>query len=795
MKTFPVWARWMTFIGVLLLIIVGAVFWIVNNQGPLATMISIVFVALGLIFSFIQIFPIGKSEHSHAITPPSLKEQGLAQYLQSSTPSPPSVIITHKLPNQELVATPPMPIQSSENRVVHHEDWGEAPQVRQFYGRKREMALFSQWLSSDACRVIAVLGMGGLGKTTLVTHLAQEVKGTFTSVFWRSLHNAPPIEDVLGDALHFLSNQQHTALPQEVEGQIALLIDHFRNYHCLMILDNFESILQEGSSAGQYRAGYESYGRLLQRIGEAEHQSCLLLTSREKPREVARLEGASSPVRSLHITGVSADEGQELLQDSGVFGNSTAWTTLVTRYSGNPLALKLAAEPIREVFGGDIARFLQEGESVFGDIRALFDSQFRRLSSVERDLLYWLAIEREPVLFEELQAEILHPAQKGVLLEALASLRRRSMIETSGNARFVLQAVLVEYITDEMVNRVYEEFQMEHFALLSSHALVKAQSEDDVRNSQLRLLLMPLLHRLLLQIGKEELEQKCSHMLDLLRSTQAYANSYAAGNLLNLLVLAQCRLRQCDFSHLAIRQAYLPNVTLVDVNFAYANLASSIFTDTFAGVLSVTFSPDGNRLAAGTANGEVRLWQATNGRPLLLCQGHTDAVWSVAFSPDGTQLVSGSQDQTLRLWDSNSGQCLRILEEKKTRAWSVAFNTDGTLLASGGNDHQLHLWDGKTGKPLGTLAGHANRILGVAFSPDGMLLASASEDQTIRLWHMGTGQCLHVLRGHTALLSTVIFRSDGKMLASAGEDQVIRLWDVDTGQCLRVLTGHKHWVH
>ncbi len=798
MKTFPVWARWATFIGVLLLIIVAALFWITNSQGPVATIISILFGALGLIFSFIQIFPTGKSEPSATTASPSFKEHHLVPQGQSPIGALPAATLMQKPVSQELTTTSPALIQSNqsdEKKVVFREDWGEAPQVRQFYGRKRETALVSQWLTVDACRVIAVLGMGGVGKTTLVTHLAKEVKGTFSAVFWRSLHNAPSLEEVLSEALSFLADQQHLALPQEQQGQLALLIESFRHARCLMILDNFESVLQVGGSAGQYRVGYEGYGRLLQRIAELEHHSCLLITSREKPREIARLEGANSPVRSLQITGVSTDEGRELLQDSGVVGESATWATLVARYSGNPLALKLAAEPIREVFGGNIARFLQEGESVFGDIRALFDAQFRRLSPVERDLLSWLAIEREPVLFEELQAEMLQPAQKGILLEALASLRRRSMIDTSGNARFVLQAVLVEYITDEIVNQAYEEVQTEQLVLLGSHALMKAQSDNDVRNSQLRLLLTPLLHRLLLQMSKEELEQKCRHILDVLRSTQASANSYAAGNVLNLLVLAQSHLGQWNFSHLAIRQAYLPNVSLADVNFASANLATSIFTDTFAGVLSLAFSADGNRLAAGTANGEIRLWQASNGRPLSLLQGHTDAVWSIAFSPDGTQIVSGSQDRTIRLWDSKSGQCLHVLEEKKTRAWSVAFNADGTLLASGGNDHLLHLWNGKTGEAVGTLEGHSDRILAVAFSPDGTLLASASVDQTIRLWNMQTEQCIHILKGHSSLLRTVAFRSDGKMLASAGEDQTLRLWDVATGQCLNVLTGHTHWVH
>ncbi len=692
---------------------------------------------------------------------------------------------------QVSVATP---LLQAHNITVHQEDCGEAPHIRHFYGRKREMALLHQWLLVDSCRLITVFGMGGLGKTTLVTHFAEQAKEAFTHIFWRSLHNAPSLEDILSSYLQFFSGHSRTELPQAVEDQLSLLIDSFRQYRCLVILDNVESVLQEGGSAGRYRAGYEDYGRLLQRVGETQHRSCLLLTSREKPYEVAYLEGSDSPVRSLQMIGVGTEEGRELLQDSGLFGDDVAWATLIARYSGNPLALKLVAEPIHEVFGGDIAHFLQEGESVFGDIHTHFDQQFRRLSPLEQKILYWLAIERTPTPFEELQAEIIPAVQKGALLEALTSLRRRSMVEISGSARFALQAVIVEYITDEIVKQIYKEIQTEQLELFACLALMKAHSRDDVRNSQSRFLLTPLLQRLLTQWGKEGMEKKLGHILDLLRDTPIYTNSYATGNILNLLVLARCNLCRFDFSRLTVRQAYLQNVLLTDVNFAYADLVSSVFTDTFSGVLSTTFSPDGNRLVVGTANGEIRIWQAATGKPLFLCQGHTDAVWSVTFSSDGILLASGSQDQTIRIWDSNTGQCLRVLQQQGIRIWSVAFNKDGKQLVSAGDDQLLHVWDTDTGERIHTFAGHTHRIRAVAWNPAMNLLASAGEDQTIRIWEANTGSCLHILQGHTASLQAVVFRSDGKLIASAGDDQTMRLWDVDTGQCLKTLTGHTNWV-
>jgi WD40 repeat protein len=665
-------------------------------------------------------------------------------------------------------------------------DWGEAPRAGIFYGREKELAELKHWIIDDHCQMVAVLGIGGIGKSSLTSNLTVQMKGEFEYVFWRSLQNAPSLEGILKEAIQFLSNQQRIGLPNDTNSQISVLLEYLRDHHCLLVLDNIETILQAGNHAGQYRGGYEEYGRLIQRVGEVEHQSCLLLTSREKPKEFVLLEGETAPVRSLLLSGLQQEEGQRLLSEMGLFGSDKIWAELINLYSGNPLALKLTAEPIRELFGGDIASFLKKGEALVGDIYDILDEQFHRLAEVEQAVMYWLAIEREAVSLDNLKEDIVHLATKRTLLEALKSLRRRSMIEGSGVASFTLQPVIMEYVTDRFVEKVTEEIEIGNIRLLGSHALMKAQAKEYVRESQVRLIITPILERLLLSRGKEGIEKKLSSMLSALREIYFQLQGYAAGNILNLLVQLQADLHSCDFSHLAIWQAYLRGTALRDANFAQADLRNCIFTDTFGNIPSVAFSPDGKLLAAGTARGEIWIWQVTNNIPLLNWRGHRDDVRCLTFSPDGRILASGSDDQTVQLWDASTGNCLNTLQGHTGPVQSVAISPDGKLLASCSRDRTIRLWNVSTGEWSSILQGHESTIRSVAFSPDGSMLASGGYDQTIRLWETSTGRCLNTLEG----FRSVAFSPDGSILASGGIDQTVRLWDVKTGNCFNTLQGH-----
>ncbi|MDZ8055156.1 MAG: NB-ARC domain-containing protein [Aulosira sp. ZfuVER01] len=684
------------------------------------------------------------------------------------------------------------PTPQLKPQTSHRVDWGEAVDVSVFYGRAEELAKLENWVLQERCRIVAVLGMGGIGKTSLSIKLAQKIQGEFDYVIWRSLRNAPPIQDILAELIKFISHQQQIDLPQDVGERISLLIEYLRSSRCLLILDNAESIFQSGALA--YRQDYEAYGELFRRIGATNHQSCLILTSREKPQEVAASEGETLPVRALQLTGLKAVDGEEIFHTQGLSGTEPEQVKLIEFYKGHPLALKIISTTIKELFDSSISAFLSQDTVVFGGIRQLLDQQFHRLSDLETEVMYWLAINREPVGIAELREDIVALQSQSNLVEALQSLVRRSLIEKS-NALFTLQPVVMEYLSDRLIAEVAENIIGGEIALFNRYALMKATAKDYIREAQIRLIIKPLVERLLDLLGSnKKIEKKLTEILSTLQEKFPHQPGYIGGNILNLLCYLQTDLSNYDFSQLTLWQAYLKGENLQQLNLANAAFDRSVFTDILATIFSVAFSPDGKILATGDANGEIRLWQIEDGQQILICKGHTGFVRSVAFSPDGQILASGSVDQTVKLWSVKDGKCIQTLQGHSDRIESIAYSPDGQLLVSGSVDQSLRIWSVNDGKCLQVLLGHAHTIWSVAFSPDSQTVISGSFDKTVRLWSVSDGQCLQIFQGHTDGLRSVAFSPDGKILASGSHDETVRLWSVSNGKCLQVLQGHTNRV-
>jgi WD40 repeat protein len=592
-------------------------------------------------------------------------------------------------------------------------------------------------------------------------------------------------------------------------------------------------LLQAGGSTGAYREGYAGYGTLLRALGQSEHQSCLLLTSREEPLELAELSGDAA-VRTLELGGLTATDARALLNDKQLQGSAADWTSLVVRYGGNGLALKVVGESVQQVFGADIAAFLQEaGSGTFGGIRRLLDGQLDRLSSLERQVLAWLGVEREPATFAQLVADLGPRVGRGALLEAVEALRRRSLVErTPRGSAFTLQSVVLEHVTDMLLERASAEIHRGEFDLLRTHALLKARAKDYARSSQERLLLAPLLEHLVSSYGtRRAVEERILALIQHLRELPLDEQQHAPGNLVNLLRVSRGNLQGLDLSGLALRQVFLRDVGVQDSSLAGADLSEAVLAEAFNYPTAVALSPDGSYLAAGTSTGEVclwhvanralletlqghtsgirgvglsgdnrlvatgsfdgtvRLWEATNGRLLMTLRGHVGLVYRVALSADGRLAASGGQDGTVKLWETDSGRLLRTLDGSGGGNWGTALSGDGRLVVAGGSDSVVRLWEVATGQQLRTLQGHTSAAIGVALSRDGRVAAGGSFDGTVKLWDTGSGRLLADLRGHTAGVRGVALSDDGRLVATGSYDGTIKLWEAG-GQLLATLQGH-----
>ena len=210
-----------------------------------------------------------------------------------------------------------------------------------------------------------------------------------------------------------------------------------------------------------------------------------------------------------------------------------------------------------------------------------------------------------------------------------------------------------------------------------------------------------------------------------------------------------------------------------------------------------------DKIAIGKTDGKIQLWDIATNKEISTLRGHIDLslqspnkparrkpsarpndknqILALAFSRDGTRLASGSTDKTVRLWDlTNQGEWITL---QKHTGWTnaLAFSPDGKMLASGSTDKTVQLWDATTGESLATLTGHINGITALAFSPDSTTLASGSADGAIRFWHTGTGAPLaDRITGHTQWMKAATFFQDSSTLASVAFNGEITFWDLKT---------------
>lgn len=307
-----------------------------------------------------------------------------------------------------------------------------------FYGRGEELTQLESWIIQDNCRLVPVVGIGGVGKTTLVTQLAQQIQNQFDYVFWRSVPTNPKFHHMIMDILSFLSHNKET------KPDINRLIHYFRTYRCLIILDQLETILDAGDTQ------YNNFFRI---IAETGHQSCVIFTSRLKPPQVKLLENSSLSVRCLKLAG-SSEIAFSLLQSQQLLGTEQQKYQLCDLYSNNPLTIQIVSHTIMDLFNSDIETFLaQKTLLVSQQINTLLEQQLNSISRLEQQIMYYFAIHKQPGTINYLITE-LTPISISDFFQSIENLYSRSLIEKTGD-KYTLQPLIVEYIQNKLQKTFY----------------------------------------------------------------------------------------------------------------------------------------------------------------------------------------------------------------------------------------------------------------------------------------------------------------------------------------------------
>lgn len=341
-------------------------------------------------------------------------------------------------------------LERSTANAVLQQPWNLA--TGPFSDRSTELDRLRQWILEEHGRLIGVSGLSGIGKTALLSELVGQVQDAFEVVIWCPLQQAPTLMDLQTHVTQLLSLRSTS----EDSSPALQLLNLFRTRSCLLILDAVDSLLQGQHLFGHWRAGYEDYGEFLRQVGESAHRSCVVTAGLETPREIIGLEGENFPVRSFTLLGLSEQAAYPILETEHLTARRS-WASLINHYRGHPAALKVAAKFIRELLNGNVASFLHHRSFVFEAIEELLDRSFQRLSNLEKEILYWLASEGKPVSLADIQDQIPLSVYPIDLLEALESLRQRSLIETthtSDQSLFALQPIVMEYVTNQFIAQV-----------------------------------------------------------------------------------------------------------------------------------------------------------------------------------------------------------------------------------------------------------------------------------------------------------------------------------------------------
>jgi hypothetical protein len=314
-----------------------------------------------------------------------------------------------------------------------------APKITHFYERNQELEKLTEFILNQNTKLISVLGLSGIGKTTLVKRFIDLNLQAFDLIIWRSLKFPKSLDSLLDNILSIIDAKSQG----NIDDKLTQILDIFTKKRCLIILDDVQELFIKGQFAGQYQKEYKEYKTLFTLITEIEHQSSLILISQEQCQEMLCLDEELYPVRCLELQGLDTIE---ILQNKGLQDEET-WSTLIDLYEGNPIYLKDITNLIKNIFLGKVSDFLKEDTLLLTeDMKTRLTELFSRLSPIEKQIILKLSHEHQTLSREDLKESL--NLSSSDLINGLQSLSKRYLFNTikEKNLRFNLSPIWKAYL-------------------------------------------------------------------------------------------------------------------------------------------------------------------------------------------------------------------------------------------------------------------------------------------------------------------------------------------------------------
>jgi WD40 repeat protein len=634
-------------------------------------------------------------------------------------------------------------------------DWGDAPAAASLLGRSEDIRVLDD-ARAAGCRVVAITGGGGLGKSTLARVWAGG-RNDFDHVIWLGFKNREPLADALQRARQLVTTDRLVPVGT-VAKSIDSLTELLNSRRMLIVLDNLESVMRPAEDIGAFLDGYTLLEAFCARLAEVPGDGMLMLTSREVPKVVRSLD-ISPGAAHCRLRGLlDLTDVRDFLAARGVNdADEDDVLAFARHHDGNPYAMGVALRFIQFHYTGDaFHNYVEDGCPLPADVAELLESQYDRLSEVERVCLARFAVERVALTRNNLVRDLEFAYSKSRVLAALDGLSSRFLLEKPTTSGFSLQNLLLEYLTERLEVEFVEELAALDEPLESVPAqlrcvpILQALAPRHVRSAQVRTLVKPVAERLKLRLGgQERMGERLLSRLRALSRLDQLVTAHSAGTIINVLVAAGTPLDGQDLSGLPLWSCDFSETSLYGSDMSGSSFRDCLFNSTFGAVTTVTFDTAGSRVFAGTADGYLHAWDT--------------ALWS------HSSVAAHAGYLRALTYDDRYERVLTVGDDRLLLAW-------GTDL-----------------RPLGQLVSALEPLRAIAVSGDGTLVAIAGMRGLLQVLHIETGE-VEELRGHTATVRGLAFDSSGALISACEEGLVFRQdLSNDAGGLTQVGLGQPLW--